>query len=120
MPVNQFLIDNVNGAKEAVQYLIDRGHTRIAHVMGNPNKKVVLERFSGYTEAMQSNGLLIREDYIQKTREDSTISPIPFKKMMNAPLQERPTAIFCSNDKLAIQSIKLLNTLGFPSPAIYP
>lgn len=68
MPVNQFLIDNVNGAKEAVQYLIDRGHTRIAHVMGNPNKKVVLERFSGYTEAMQSNGLLIREDYIQKNQ----------------------------------------------------
>lgn len=116
MPVNQFLIDNVNGAKEGGQYLIDRGHTRIAYVMGNPNKKVVLERFSGYTEAMQSNGLLIREDYIQKTREDSTISPIPFKKMMNAPLQERPTAIFCSNDKLAIQSIKLLNTLGFSVP----
>lgn len=114
MPVNQFLIDNINGSKDAVQYLIERGHTRIAHVMGNPNKKVVLERFRGYMEAMQNNGLLIQENYIQKTRDDSTISPEHFQQMMSS--LGRPTAIFCSNDKLAIQVINLLNKLGFSVP----
>ncbi|MBS5284949.1 MAG: LacI family DNA-binding transcriptional regulator [Clostridiales bacterium] len=114
MPVNQFLIDNINGARSAVQYLIKRGHKKIAHVMGNPNKKVILERFSGYTEAMQANGLMIRDYYIQKTQDDSSISMSAFKDMIERP--ERPTAIFCSDDKIAIQVITALEKLGFSVP----
>lgn len=116
MPVNQFLIDNVNGAKQAVEYLIQRGHRRIAHVMGNPNKKVILERFSGYTDTMQANGLLIRDYYIQNTLDDSTLSMTQFEAMMRQPVSERPTAVFCSNDKLAIQVIRTLENLGFSVP----
>ena len=52
MPVNQFLIDNVAGARDAVNYLIRHNHKRIAHVMGNPNKKVILERLNGYIETI--------------------------------------------------------------------
>lgn len=116
IPVNQFLIDNITGARQAIEYLISRGHTRIAHVMGNPNKKVVLERFSGYTETMQANGLNIRDFYIQKTLEDSSISTEGLKEMMSYPEAERPTAVFCSNDKIAMQLIQRLNELGFSVP----
>lgn len=116
LPVNQFLIDNFRGAKDAVEYLIQHNHRRIAHVMGNPNKKVVLERFSGYSETMQANGLLIRDSFIQNTLSDSSI-PLPqFRDMMERPEQERPTAIFCSNDKIAMQVITTLQTLGFSVP----
>lgn len=116
MPVNQFLIDNVNGARQAVEYLISRGHKRIAHVMGNPNKKVILERFSGYTDTMQANGLLIRDYFIQNTLDDSTLSMPHFEAMMKQPPSERPTAVFCSSDKLAIQVIHTLEDLGFSVP----
>ena len=114
LPLNQFLIDNVEGAKDAVSYLIRRGHKKIAHVMGNPNKKVILERFSGYTEAMQENGLTIHSSYIQNTLNNSVLSLVQFKEMMES--QDRPTAVFCSNDKLAIQVINVLNQLGFAVP----
>lgn len=114
LPLNQFLIDNVEGAKDAVSYLIRRGHKKIAHVMGNPNKKVILERFSGYTEAMQENGLTIHSSYIQNTLNNSVLSLAQFKEMMES--QDRPTAVFCSDDKLAIQVINALNQLGFAVP----
>ena len=116
IPVNQFLIDNITGARNAVQYLIQRKHTKIAHIMGNPNKKVILERFNGYTEAMQANQLLIRDYYIQIAFNDSGISMEQLKEIMLKPQEERPTAIFCSSDKLAIQVIHSLLALGFSVP----
>ena len=116
MPVNQFLIDNVAGARDAVNSLIRHNHKRIAHVMGNPNKKVILERLNGYIETMQDNGLLIQDYYIQNTLSDSTLSLPKFREMMNRPKGERPTAIFCSNDKIAIMVINELTESGFKVP----
>ena len=116
MPVNQFLIDNVAGARDAVNYLIRHNHKRIAHVMGNPNKKVILERLNGYIETMQDNGLLIQDYYIQNTLSDSTLSLPKFREMMNRPEGERPTAIFCSNDKIAIMVINELMESGLKVP----
>lgn len=116
LPVNQFLIDNFGGAKDAVEYLIRHNHKRIAHVMGNPNKKVVLERFSGYTETMQANGLLIRDSYIQNTQSDSSLPLKQLQEMMSRPEQECPTAFFCSNDKIAMQVVTILESLGYSVP----
>ena len=116
MLVNQFLIDNVAGARDAVNYLIRHNHKRIAHVMGNPNKKVILERLNGYIETMQDNGLLIQDYYIQNTLSDSTLSLPKFREMMNRPEGERPTAIFCSNDKIAMMVINELMESGFKVP----
>ena len=116
IPVNQFLIDNIAGARCAVEYLIRRGHKRIAHFIGNPNKKVVLERFNGYTEAMQTNGLFIHDYYIQNTSRD-TASVLPqLEALMSYDPAERPSAIFCSNDKIAIQVIDGLTELGYSVP----
>lgn len=116
IPVNQFLIDNVTGARQAIEYLIGHQHKRIAHVMGNPNKKVILERFNGYTETMQSNGLLIRDFYLLNTFDDSTVAFSQLQDMMERPAGERPTAIFCSNDKIAIHVINGLMKLGISVP----
>lgn len=116
IPVNQFLIDNINGARQAIEYLISRNHKRIAHVMGNPNKKVILERFNGYTETMQSNGLLIRDSYLINTFSEGEVAVSQLQEMMNGPEETRPTAIFCSNDKIAIHVINSLTKLGFSIP----
>ena len=44
---NKLLVDNVGGARQAVEYLIEQGHKHIAHICGNPNKKVTMDRFNG-------------------------------------------------------------------------
>lgn len=84
--------------------------------MGNPNKRVILERFRGYSETMLAHGLLICDHYIQKTVDKSAVSMPLFEDMMKRPPHERPTAIFCSDDKIAIQVIRALNALGLSVP----
>ena len=65
---------------------------------------------------MQDNGLLIQDYYIQNTLSDSTLSLPKFREMMNRPEGERPTAIFCSNDKIAMMVINELMESGFKVP----
>ncbi|MFR8313040.1 MAG: hypothetical protein ACLVBP_12290 [Ruminococcus sp.] len=67
---NKLLIDNFGGAKKAVNYLIKKKHKKIAHICGNPNKKVTIERFNGYIEAMQEAKLEVKDDYIQYSSSD--------------------------------------------------
>ena len=64
MDVNSILINNKQGAYDAVEYLIGIGHRRIAHITGNMNRKVALERLNGYVTAMQQYGIPIPNQYI--------------------------------------------------------
>lgn len=58
----------------------------------------------------------IRDFYILNTFSDSTIAFSQLQEMMKRPIDQRPTAIFCSNDKIAIHVINGLNKLGFLVP----
>ena len=55
----------IGGAKNAVNYLKEKKHRKIAHICGNPNKKVTIERFNGYIQAMQEADLEVKDGYIQ-------------------------------------------------------
>lgn len=41
-------MDNVNGAYEATKYLINLGHTEIAHITGDMEKLSGFARLEGY------------------------------------------------------------------------
>lgn len=126
---NRLLVDNVGGARKAVEYLYSLGHTRIAHIAGNPNKRVSLDRLNGYFSAMHDNGLDIEENYVQYI----TKSPDSAKKCMEnlINIQQRPTAIFCYDDEVASNIIMVateyglnvpedLSVIGFDSRGILP
>lgn len=112
LPVNQILIDNVGGAKSAVEYLVSLGHRRIAHFMGDPNKKVNLDRFNGYTEVMRSFGLSIGEEDIVNIYSNYDIAYSSVQSIMAQPKELRPTAIFCSNDRIAAKTIQGITDMG--------
>lgn len=116
LPVNQFLVNNLEGARRAVEYLIGNGHTRIAHFMGNPNKRVNLERFNGYTQAMQHSGLIIRDDYLRNIFSDYDLAYRMAQEMMRQPPEERPTAIFCSSDRIAARAVSGILDMGMRVP----
>lgn len=116
LTVNQFLVNNQEGAQNAVNYLVSKGHTRIAHFMGDPNKKVNLDRFTGYTQAMQNNGLLIRDDYLCNIFSDSQIAYQTAQEIMRRPAETRPTALFCCSDRIAANAIMGIMDLGFRVP----
>ncbi|MDR2376835.1 MAG: LacI family transcriptional regulator [Treponema sp.] len=45
-------LDNYTGAKKSTQHLIDLGHRKIAHVLGNRHMKHSFERLEGYKQTL--------------------------------------------------------------------
>ncbi|MCD7737173.1 MAG: LacI family transcriptional regulator [Lachnospiraceae bacterium] len=126
---NKLLVDNVGGARQAVEYLIEQGHQRIAHICGNPNKKVTMDRLNGYVDTMRDHGLEVRENYIQHTSSKYTSGYICMKRLLER--EDRPTAVFCSDDAIASYAIRAaqdsgldipkdLSIIGFDHQAILP
>lgn len=114
--VNQFVIDNYQGAIKAVNYLVQNGHRRIAHFMGNPNKKINLDRFNGYIDGMKTNNILIPDDYIYNIFDSADHAYKTGQDIVRLPAEHRPTAIFCNNDIIAAHAIQGILDAGLTVP----
>lgn len=62
--VNKVTIDNQGGAYKATEFLIQQGYERIAHMTGNMNYKITLDRMNGYIMALQDYRIPVRQDFI--------------------------------------------------------
>lgn len=117
LPVHQLLINNQNGARMAVEHLMELGHSRIVHFMGDPNKKINLDRFNGYIYTMHAHGLYLGEHYVRNIGQDNDYAYHTAQELLRLPSAERPTAIFCSDNKIAAQAIIGIMDAGFSVPA---
>ena len=111
---NKLLIKNQEGAGKAVRYLIDKGHTKIAHICGNPNKKVTIDRLNGYLETMRFTGLEVCEGYLQHTSSDYRTGYDRMRSLLE--LKNRPSAVFCSDDAIASYAVRAAIDMGFRVP----
>jgi len=57
VPADSVVLDNRGGAREAVEYLLARGHRRIAYVGGDPAVGTGANRLAGYRQALRQAGL---------------------------------------------------------------
>src|SRR5699024_4596551 len=56
--------DNIQAAKETVDYLVKKGHQQIAFVGGDPTQIVTIDRMKGYKLALQEANISLREELI--------------------------------------------------------
>lgn len=111
---NKLLIDNIGGARAATQYLIDHGHTNIAHICGNLNRKVMIDRFNGFVDCMRSNGLELHDGSIQYTMAEYSTGYRSMKLLLEQ--ENRPTAVFCSDDAIASYAVMAALDAGLRVP----
>lgn len=111
---NKLLINNLQGACSAVDYLIGKGHSDIAHICGNPNKKITIDRLSGYLETMRSRGLEVKEGYLQHTSSDYRSGYARMQDLLKLP--NRPSAVFCSDDAIASFAVRAALDAGLRVP----
>lgn len=109
-----FNIDNFGGARDAVDHLIHHGHRRIAIIKGTEKNFDAQERLRGYSSALHA-AEIIRLPELEFQGEFTEISGYQAVERMLR-LQPRPTAIFASNDSMAIGALSALNTLGVAVP----
>lgn len=111
---NQILIDNAGGARKAVEYLIKKGHTKIAHLCGDPKKKVSMDRLNGYLSALRENGIEVPDSYISTVTGGYRNSYEKMRLLMQQP--QPPTAVFCSDDAAASFAVRAAMDMGLRVP----
>jgi LacI family transcriptional regulator len=130
--VNKIVIDNIGGAFNATEHLIKLGHRRIAHIGGNMNLKITLDRMNGYVRALQKYNVPVDQNLIvfpdfssveeEERRHDETHSQFLFYDRGYAEMKKLiakgqvPDAIFFATDLSAFGAIRALEEAGLKVP----
>lgn len=108
------LSSDKKGAFEAVSYLIQNGHKHIAIIEGKEGFNSTVERKNGFLDALIENKLQIKSEFM--VAGDYTIGSgySAMKKLLA--LSKVPTAVFCSNDEMAVGAMKATFEAGLNVP----
>lgn len=107
-------IDNFGGAYAMVRHLVELDHRRIAVIKGADRNLDASERLRGYRAAMRELGgewtpeLELPGDFTEASGYAAVQS------LLN--LRPRPTAVFASNDSMAIGALSALGEAGVSVP----
>ena len=109
------LIDNAEGAREAVHYLQELGHTRIAFIGGSAYHPSIRERFRGYMLAMGDAGLEYPEWVVRDEAETRVEDGYrAMRKILSR--DALPSAVFAANDAMALGALKAIREKGLKVP----
>lgn len=111
---NVVMIDNRGAAFKATKHLLDLGHRRIGLISAPLKIKIFTERHRGYREALAENGIDFDEDLVVEGDQTSRSGEEAVKYFLS--LKNPPTAIFATNDVMAIGALRELqrNNLKVP------
>lgn len=107
-------VDDVAGGRIAVEHLLAQGHTSIAFVGGPSTLAQVRDRRRGAEEAAAAAGASILA--VSAKALDFASGRAAAEHLALLPNHERPTAVFCANDLIAIGLLQGLVAGGFRVP----
>ncbi len=99
-------INNREVAASIVDYLMRRGHEKIAFI-GSDASYTANERLKGYREAMDDEGLELREDYQFIGNLSTEYGYKAMNELMQ--LEDRPTAVISANYELNLGVVMAMN-----------
>lgn len=107
-------MDERAAAMDATNHLLDLGHTRIAFISGGPGFASSMLREDGFRAAMAARGVWVDPALV-------AVGDYTFESGKAAAAQilsrsERPTAVFASNDEMALGVIHQALSLGISTP----
>lgn len=110
-------INNVAAAQDAVTHLVATGRKRIAAIGAQPLEEYAtpLQRSAGYEAALAEAGLPARDEYSIPAVHYSRSDGYRAAQELIA-LDERPDAIFCFSDLLAIGAMRAVFDAGLCVP----
>lgn len=105
-------VNEYEGAYKAVEHLIRKGCTNIAHVAGPKGLSITQNRKQGYLDAMNAYGLKVNPNMVIHCHSFEDDSLKAFKRIM----KNNPDSIFFINDLSAVDGIKYLRKKGIDIP----
>lgn len=107
-------IDNLTAAFEAVHYLLNLGHLRIACIEGPKHMPLCQYRSQGYVQALRRNGISVENALTAQGDFTYESGARAVSELMALP--SPPTAIFCHNDIMAIGAMFQAKKMGLRIP----
>ena len=117
IPANRVLVDDLDGARNAVLHLVDQGYKRIAHLAGPKGLPISSNRLNGYKEALKSSNIPFDENlvkYHSANLEHVEDGYLKTKELLD--LENPPDAIFAYQDLHAIGAMKAVKEKGLAIP----
>jgi len=114
MDVNCIAVDNEGGAEKAVDYLINLGHRKIAHITGDLATQAASLRYNGYKDALRKNGLPLNEEYVFQTDYSRGRAREAAERLMA--LAEPVSAVFVASDSMALEVMAVVRERGGKIP----
>lgn len=102
--------ENIRGMQQATQHLIELGHRRIAFAGRRFGGRVSADRLQGYRQAMQAAGLPVQEEWMLDVPITGSGGRQGLTLINN--MAQRPTAVVCYNDAVALGVLNELDSQG--------
>jgi LacI family transcriptional regulator len=106
--------DEVRGGRDAIAYLLKKGHRRIGFITRDDPIPAVTGRLEGYRQALDSYSVPFDPSLVVVAPRDAAGGYSGTMELMRLP--QAPTAIFCFNDRMALGAYDALHKLGRSIP----
>lgn len=110
--------DNKEGAHMAVDYFMEMGHKRIAHLAGPLNVIAAEQRYNSFVAYTKEKQLSLDDRYLAISDnfnvDDAYKATVELYERFTK--EDYPTAIFASADIIAIGAIRALKDMGYKVP----
>ncbi|MDR1800354.1 MAG: LacI family transcriptional regulator [Lachnospiraceae bacterium] len=115
MPKTHCLLsDDYGGIRIAVRHLAELGHEKIGFVSGTFTDFIRTRRYHGFLQALGELGLRFVPEWFIECEPAIEVATKAVIKILS--LIDRPTALVCANDTLAVGAVKGAQRLGFSVP----
>ena len=109
-------LNNFEGAYRATAYLIEMGHTSIAHITGHLSHQDAHDRRTGYLQALGDAGIKVNPNFIVEGDYTETSGVMGVARLLAARDGAPFSAIFAANDQMAAGARLALHRRGIRVP----
>jgi LacI family transcriptional regulator len=107
-------IDNIGAAELVTHHLLDLGHERIAFLAGPLSSRTIQDRITGYGNALAARGIDRDDDLVWEGELSEESGYRGTRDLLFR--ADRPTAIVCANDRIAVGVLAMATDCGLNVP----
>jgi DNA-binding LacI/PurR family transcriptional regulator len=107
-------VDNIRAAESATRYLISLGHRRIGVIVGDASSGTSTDRLRGYMQELQRANIHPDRSLVHEGHNDVESGHSHAMQLLTA--TNRPSAIFCTNNLMALGAFAAIQELELQCP----